>query len=75
MVAPADHDRALLMEALWRATDELATSSLTLAEAAELRARIGDLMGRLAADPPLAHYGADVGAPSPFAFRGVSQSR
>ena len=53
MVALPDHDRALLMEALWRATDELATSSPTLAEAAVLRARIHELMGKLGASPAM----------------------
>jgi hypothetical protein len=66
MVAPPDHDRALLMEALWRATDALATSSPTLGEAAVLRAQIHDLMGKLAADAPLAHFGAGDGSSSPL---------
>ncbi len=47
MLAPPDHDRALLIEALWRATDELATSPPTLAEATALRARIDDLVGKI----------------------------
>ncbi len=64
MVAPPDHDRAVLMEALWRATDELATSSPTLAEAAVLRAQIHDLMGKLGATAPMAAYGAGDGSSS-----------
>jgi hypothetical protein len=62
MVAPPDQDRALLIESLWRATDELATSSPTLAEAAVLRARIYDLMEQLGASAPMAAYGAGDGS-------------
>jgi hypothetical protein len=62
MVALPDHDRALLIEALWRATDELASSSPTLAEAAVLRAQIHDLMGKLGTLAPMAAYGAGDGS-------------
>ena len=64
MVVPRDHDRTLLIEALWRATDELATSSPMLAEAAVLRARIHDLMGKLGTTAPIALYGAGEDSPS-----------
>jgi hypothetical protein len=63
-MVPPDHDRALLIEALWRATDELATSSPTLAEAAALRAHIHELMGKLSTVAPLAAYGAGGGSSS-----------
>jgi hypothetical protein len=69
MVAPPDHDRALLIAALARATDELAMSSPTLAEAAVLRERIYDLMGKLSAHAPMAAYGA--GSGSSAAMRSV----
>jgi hypothetical protein len=69
MMGPPDHDRAVLIDALWRATDELATSSPSLAEAAALRAQIHDLMGRLGATAPMAAYGA--GGDSASALRSV----
>jgi hypothetical protein len=61
MVAPLDHDRALLIEALWRATDELATSAPMLAEATVLRTRIHDLMAKLETTAGTTQHGADAG--------------
>jgi hypothetical protein len=58
----SDQDRALLIEALWRATDELATGQPTLAEAAVLRARIFDLLGKLGEGPSPALLAATGGS-------------
>jgi hypothetical protein len=61
-----DHDRALWIDELQRATGELAAVSLTLAEAAALRARIHELIGGLGAGPVLVLNTAGQGCPEPL---------
>jgi hypothetical protein len=64
MVLSPDHDRALLIEALTRATVELATSQPTIAESTALQARIHDLLAKLGTTPAMTQYGAGAGASS-----------
>ena len=49
MVVPPDHDRALLIDALMRATTELATAQPTIAESRVLQSRIHELLAKLGA--------------------------
>jgi hypothetical protein len=66
MVAPPDHDRALLMDALMRATTELATAQPTIAESRVLQARIHDLLAKLGAGSAMVQFAAGDGSPAPL---------